>query len=94
MNFPAGIYRHYKGGLYQALGIAELSDNGYLQSLAKEKQYLDRPTGKLMVVYISLDATLAGPRMRVRSYDEWSQMIQWPDGAVRPRFLYIGITAK
>jgi len=44
-----GIYKHYKGGYYQILGVAAHSE-----------------TGEEMVVYVSLDATQPGPRMRVR----------------------------
>ncbi len=45
----SGVYRHYKGGFYQVLGIAQHSE-----------------TDELVVVYVSLDASLSGPRMRVR----------------------------
>lgn len=44
-----GLYKHYKGGMYQVLGVAQHSN-----------------TNELMVVYISLDASLPGPRIRVR----------------------------
>jgi hypothetical protein len=45
----AGIYKHYKGGYYQVLGVAAHSE-----------------TGEEMIVYISLDPSLPGSRMRVR----------------------------
>src|SRR5688500_14356939 len=49
----AGIYRHYKGGYYQVLGVAADSSND-----APEQQY---------VVYIALTGIhLPGPRMRIR----------------------------
>ncbi len=45
----AGIYRHYKGGYYQVLGVSEHTE-----------------THEIVVVYICLDASLPGPRMRHR----------------------------
>ncbi len=70
-----GIYKHYKGGYYQVLGVAAHSE-----------------TGERMVVYVSLDASMSGPRMRVRPLDG-------PDGFRTPvgntvrntiRFMHLG----
>ena len=77
----AGLYRHYKGGIYLLLGVAAHTE-----------------TGELLVVYVSLDATLPGPRMRARPIDG-------PEGfltpvkshitgeAFAPRFHWIGVEA-
>lgn len=68
----AGVYKHYKGGYYQVLGVAEHTE-----------------TGQKMVVYISLDAKMAGPRMRVRP-------LKGPEGFTtiaskdQVRFKYVG----
>ena len=70
-----GLYKHYKGGYYQVLGVAEHTE-----------------TGEKVVVYISLDVSQSGPRMRVRPLDG-------PNGFntkvrsenFRPRFEYIGV---
>lgn len=47
-------------------------------------------TQERMVVYISLDAGRPGPRMRVRPFEMFVETVEWPDGAVRRRFIYIG----
>jgi hypothetical protein len=72
----AGLYRHYKGGIYLCLGVGEHSE-----------------TGERLVVYVSLDATRPGLRMRLRPVDGsngWMNRIAWPDGVTRQRFVYIG----
>ena len=77
----AGLYKHYKGGYYQVLGIAEHTE-----------------THETVVVYISLDVTKDGPRMRVRPFSgpegfDTLVRIQDPSGDDSgniPRFQYIG----
>lgn len=73
----AGIYRHYKGGYYQCLGVGEHTE-----------------TKERVVVYIALDATREGPRMRVRPLDGkegWNKpVIQEAPPGWRPRFEYVG----
>lgn len=73
-----GIYRHYKGGFYQIIGVAQHSEN-------HEK----------LVVYVSLDATQPGPRLRVRPLTgpegfETPVVSLHTGGIERPRFVYIG----
>jgi len=73
----AGLYRHYKGGYYQVLGIAEHTE-----------------TDERVVVYVSLDASLPGPRMRVRPVEEFNSYvrIQEPSGDDSgnvPRFQFL-----
>lgn len=74
---PAGLYRHYRGGLYQVLGLASDSTNG-----------LD---GRRVVVYIGLDLAGArpGPRMHVRAVEEFMQQVV-RRGLTQPRFAYVG----
>ncbi len=74
--FKAGVYRHYKGGMYQVLGLAGSSD--------------DATEGQLMVVYISLYTSKGGPYMRVRSLKEWNEEVKWDDSMLRPRFQFQG----
>jgi hypothetical protein len=70
----AGVYRHRDGGLYQVLGIGRQTE-----------------TEELHVVYISLTgAHLPGPRMNLRPLEMFEQTVAWPDGQVRPRFIYVG----
>ena len=84
VELKAGVYRHYKGGYYQVLGLAEDSDH----------------PGKLSVVYVSLTgAHLPGCRMRFRSLETWLEpvttSITLNDSAVydippQTRYVYVG----
>jgi hypothetical protein len=69
----SGLYRHYKGGLYQMIGIAEHTE-----------------THERVVVYVSLEASLPGPRLRVRPLSMWYDLMPWPDGCEHPRFVPVG----
>ncbi len=56
-----GVYRHYKGGYYQLIGVGEHTE-----------------TGEDLVVYVALDASLPGKRLRVRPLhgsDGWESEI-------------------
>jgi hypothetical protein len=70
----AGIYRHYKGGLYQCLGLAAHSETD----------------DYLVVYVSLTGAHLPGPRFRVRPLAQWVQKIEWPDGIERARYTYLG----
>ena len=74
----SGMYEHYKGGKYVVLGVAAVSDNNVEEN------------SKLVVVYVSLDATRPGPRMRTRDYAEFVEQVKWPDGEYNYRFKYVG----
>lgn len=68
----AGIYRHYKGQLYQVLGYAQDST-------------ID---GRIVVVYVGLElagATAGRPRMNVRSVEDFFG--QAPNGNPRFEFV-------
>lgn len=75
-HLRAGVYRHYKGQLYQVLGYA--SDADY--------------TGRNVVVYIGLELEGAqpGPRMHVRTAEDFRGLVKTGDGHFVPRFSYLG----
>ena len=70
-DIKCGLYRHYRGGIYQVIGVAQHTEKN-------EK----------LVIYVSLDASLPGLRMRARP-------LTGPDGfwtpteSGGPRFSYI-----
>lgn len=74
----SGVYRHYKGCLFQVLFCAKDSTNSTL--------------GRTMVVYIglTLDGASPGLRPRVRELSEFVGAVTWPDGVTRSRFEYVG----
>jgi hypothetical protein len=72
----AGVWKHYKGGYYQVLGVGEETE-----------------TGVRYVVYVSLDAKQAGPRMRLRPVEGkhgWEDPVPTTLGRWIPRFVYVG----
>lgn len=75
-----GIYKHYKGNLYLAVGTARFAGNGEHE-------------GDAMVLYYSLytrpgmNAQLPA-QMQVRSLREWNEMVDWGAG-LWPRFRYL-----
>ena len=71
----AGVYKHYKGGFYQVLGVGVHTE-----------------TGQELVIYISLDASQTGPRMRVRPRTG-PEGFNTPVG-VQPRFQYVGDSVR
>jgi len=83
-KFKAGIYRHYKGPLYLVLGLAHDSND----------------ESRTAVVYIALqlDAAKAGPRLAIRTYEDFYTYINPKNGekaaksspGAKPRFKYIG----
>ncbi len=71
----AGVYRHYKGGFYQVLGVAEHSNTGE----------------RMVVYVSLTGAHLPGPRMRVRPLAEFIQNdVEMEDGTWAKRFTYVG----
>lgn len=75
MKIAAGIWRHYKGGLYQVLGVAAHSETDQLMVVYVSLTGIDLP----------------GPRMRVRPLALWEDIAECPDGKHRPRFEYVGL---
>jgi len=78
----AGIYRHYKGGLYQVLGVAQDSETEEL----------------VVVYVALTGADLPGPRMRVRPLHGeggFSTYIKpTKDSNLVARFEYVGDSIK
>lgn len=75
-----GIYRHYKGKLYEVHGLAVRSGH--------EEE--DPPSrGSLVVVYTPMYNREGGaaPLLTWRTLEEWKEEVQWPDGQRRARFV-------
>lgn len=72
LTLQMGIYQHYKGPLYQVIGLAHDANE----------------EGRLCVAYVGLqlNAAHSGPRLCVRTYDDFVALMD--DG--RPRFRYLG----
>ena len=71
---PGSVVRHYKGGRYHVLTVADHHDHD----------------GKRDVVYISLTngKVFSRPLERdSREEDSWTDLVAWPDGVVRRRFI-------
>lgn len=70
----AGVYRHYKGGFYQVLGVARHSETDE----------------RLVVYVSLTGAHLPGPRMNVRPEAMFNEQILVNDSFTTPRFEYMG----
>ena len=70
------IFDHYKGGVYETRGLARCTD-----------------TGNVLVIYC---AKLPrgdgwGRDLFARRLVDWNEVVTWPDGVERPRFVSRGI---
>lgn len=76
MDLQMGIYRHYKGPLYQVLGLAHDAN----------------AEGRVCVLYIGLELDQAhlGPRLAVRTLNEFRGHVMVGDNQTCPRFTYLG----
>lgn len=83
----SGIYRHYKGALYQVLGMAHDAND----------------EERIVVVYIGLqlDAAHEGPRLAVRTLEDFQAQLHITNGStcsepaschpdLMPRFDFLG----
>jgi hypothetical protein len=71
----SGFWRHYKGGRYLVVAVAETHEHN----------------GDFDVVYISAARGhyVTRPlRQDSRHQDAWTDVVTWPDGRERPRFLH------
>lgn len=68
------VYRHYKGGLYYVLAVAEHHDHDG----KKDVVYLSLEHGKVVTRPLERDA---------RNEDSWTDLVEWPDGIQRRRFI-------
>lgn len=78
MDLKAGIYQHYKGGFYQALGVGAHSETD------------ERMVVYVSVFPVPGEPPLPGPRIRLRPAAMWDESVTWPDGSTGPRFKYVG----
>ena len=77
-ELPPGLYRHSKGDLYEVLGLVQDSTNGSPE-----------PYG-WMVHYHSLHPPPHRGGVYVRRHAQFVELVLWPDGQVRPRFIPVG----
>lgn len=70
----AGVYKHYKGGLYQVIGVGEHTET-------KER---------LVVYVSLTGATLPGPRVRCNPESHFNEIVDWPGAGKAPRYLPLG----
>lgn len=86
VTFRAGVYRHYKGATYLALGLAQGEDD---------------PQLVVVYVRLYPQDARGGPPLRLRSYAVWRQYVDPDTGEVGsllsnktvPRFSYLGVDA-
>lgn len=69
-DFKPGVYKHYKGGLYRALFLAQDSTNVDLGDPTGQLE----STQELCVVYVALDGAHAG-QINVRTLAQWHDLI-------------------
>lgn len=97
MTVNAGIYQHYKGPLYQVLGLAH-DANVTVCSRDTDGDgdcYICNPYGilnlnaacrvpRIVVLYfgLQLDAAHEGPRLAVRTRSDFESYVHLPDGTV------------
>ncbi len=71
---PGSIVRHYKGGRYLVICVAETHEHN----------------GDVDVVYLSLKRGKYNTRPLTkdsRKQDAWTDKVKWPDGVLRNRFI-------
>ena len=71
---PNCIYRHYKGGKYLILTVAET----HFHDGSKDVVYISLKKGKAVTRPLRQDR---------RKEDAWMDIVEWPDGHHRPRFV-------
>jgi hypothetical protein len=71
-----GVYKHYKGGYYQVLGVGAHTETEELF---------------VVYIGLTISASLPGPRLRLRPLAMFLEEIEWPTGERAPRFSYIGL---
>jgi hypothetical protein len=69
---PGTVVRHYKGGRYTVIALAESHEHN----------------GDMFVIYVSHTngKTFARPLISVKE-DAWTDLVDWPDGKKRQRFI-------
>lgn len=89
MDVRSGIYRHYKGNLYQVIGVAHDANADSLGSEAvlmhadepgEEDWAVIKPLEeRRVVVYfgLQLDEAKEGDRLAVRTLADWNRFVCW-----------------
>src|SRR5580765_8236505 len=94
-QIESGIWRHWKGNLYQMLGIARDANAGEL-TIANSQEHWDEdnfrsiPLGeRTVVVYIGLqlDGATPGPRMNVRTLEDFIAWVPTSDTEGQARMI-------
>ncbi len=83
-DFKPGLYQHWKGPMYLALGLGQDStnrDNGHSGP--------DESTEEPVVIYVSLDAGPHQGHICVRELWQWAEAVDWGIG-VFSRFSWRG----
>jgi hypothetical protein len=70
-----GVYRHFKGGRYLLVAVAETHNHNGDQDVL----YVVLASGKLCTRPLFYDK---------RGEDSWLDEVAWPDGAMRQRFTF------
>lgn len=73
-EFEVGLYRHYKGGRYLVIAVAQTHEHN----------------GDVDVMYVSLTHgtyTTRPLQQDSRKQDSWLDLVEWPDHKIRPRFI-------
>lgn len=75
MEEMTGVFRHYKGGRYRVVLVAET----HLHNGDKDVVYVSLTHGSIVTRPLERDS---------RDQDSWNDPVTWPDGEVRPRFTH------
>lgn len=74
MVLAGNVYRHYKGGRYLVVAVADTHEhNG-----EKDVVYVSLTYGKYVTRPLQRDS---------RNQDSWMDYVEWPDGQKRMRFI-------
>ncbi len=75
----AGVYKHYKGGYYQLIGVGAHSETD------------ERLVAYISIKPPAGSPPLPGPRIRLRPVTMWDELVKDPFyGNLVPRFKYVG----
>jgi hypothetical protein len=83
-DLRAGIYRHYKGNLYQIIGYAKDANadtllHRYMDPRIKHEIQIAPLGERIVVIYMGLELTDAsrGPRMSIRTATDFFAPVCW-----------------
>lgn len=85
-EFRPGVYQHVKGAYYRALMLGRFSENRDIEMVV----YCSLTNGKIWVRPYSTVMALAAEPLITTKLCTWTDLVTWPDGQMRPRFVYIG----